>query len=117
VERVWVAAGVDGLLVEALPEQVDGLVVAGTGGGHVPPALARALIGVVDGGRPVVLASRCAAGQVLRATYGGEGSERHLLAAGLVSAGSLSPLKARLRLLFGLSAGLEVDRIFAAEVV
>ncbi|MCU1615055.1 MAG: L-asparaginase [Frankiales bacterium] len=117
VELLWVAAGMDSLLVDALPDAVDALVVAGTGGGHVPPALARGLIDVVRGGRPVVLSSRCAAGEVLRSTYGGEGSERHLLSSGLVSAGSLSPLKARLRLLFGLSAGLEVDPIFAPEVV
>jgi L-asparaginase len=116
VELLWVAAGTDALLVEALPDQVDGLVVAGTGGGHTPPALAHALVDMVRGGRPVVLASRCTAGQVLRSTYGGEGSEGHLLSEGLVSAGSLSPLKARLRLLFGLSAGLQTNDMFAPEV-
>lgn len=117
VELLWVAAGTDALLVNALPAQVDGLVIAGTGGGHTAAPLAHALIGVVRSGRPVVLASRCTAGQVLRSTYGGEGSEGHLLSAGVVSAGSLSPLKARLRLLFGLSAGLEADRIFRSEPV
>lgn len=116
VELLWVTAGADALLVEAMPEQVDGLVVAGTGGGHTPPPLARALVEVVRSGRPVVLASRCTAGEVLHSTYGGEGSEGHLLSEGLVSAGSLSPLKARLRLLFGLSAGLKADHIFPSEV-
>jgi L-asparaginase len=113
VELVWAVAGADGLMVEAVADRVDGLVVAGTGGGHVAPPLAEALGRVVTSGRPVVLSSRCAAPQVLTSTYGGPGSERQLLADGLVSAGALHPLKARLRLMFALSAGLEVANLFA----
>lgn len=105
VELIWTAAGTDGLLVDAIAGHADGVVVAGTGGGHVPPALAETLVRVAAT-LPVVLASRCVDGHVLRNSYGGVGSERHLLAHGVLSAGSLSPLKARLRLLFGLSAGL-----------
>jgi L-asparaginase len=113
VELVWAVAGADGLVVDAIAEHVDGLVVAGTGGGHVSTPLAEALSRVVASGRPVVLSSRCAAPQVLSSTYAGVGSEIQLLSDGLVSAGALHPLKARLRLQFALSAGLAVDDLFA----
>lgn len=113
VELLWAAAGTDGLLVRALAGQVDGLVVAGTGGGHVPPLLAEELVSLPAEGCPVVLASRCGgAPQVLTNTYGGVGSEGHLLGAGVVSGGSLPALKCRLRLLFGLAAGLTADELF-----
>lgn len=112
IELLWAASGADGLVVDAVGSLVDGLVVAGTGGGHVAPALADALVRLAGTGRPVALASRCTSGQVLSHTYGGLGSETQLLADGLVSAGSLSPLKARLRLIFGLSADMPVRDLF-----
>jgi hypothetical protein len=40
------------------------------------------------------------------------GSEIHLLGAGLLSWGVLEPLKARIRLVFGLSADIAPDRLF-----
>ena len=112
VEIIWAAAGSDGLLVEAIRDRVDGLVVAALGGGHVPAPLAEALVRAAADGLPVVLASRCAAAQILHHTYGGVGGEIHLQAGGLVSAGALSAAKARLRLLFGLSAGLSAAELF-----
>lgn len=113
VEVVWAVAGADGVLVDAIAGLVDALVVAGTGGGHVSTPLAQALSRVVASGRPVVLSSRCPAPQVLTRTYGGLGSEVDLLGQGLISAGALNPLKARLRLIFALGAGLETDGLFA----
>jgi L-asparaginase len=112
VELLWAVAGSDGFMVDAIAGGIDGLVVAGTGGGHAAPPLAEALLRVVRSGTPVVLASRCNSPRVLRRTYGGIGSEAHLLHEGLLWAGSLSPVKARLRLLFGLSAGLPVAELF-----
>lgn len=114
VELVWAVAGADGLLVDSVAGHVDGLVVAGTGGGHVSSPLAESLLRLVAAGRPVVLASRCAGPHVLHGTYGGVGSEIQLLADGLLSAADLPPLKARLRLLFGLSADLPAERLFPA---
>ncbi|MGH3359126.1 MAG: asparaginase [Nocardioidaceae bacterium] len=114
VELLWAVAGADGFLVDAIADGVDGLVVAGTGGGHLPPAMAEATVRLARE-RPVVLCSRCAGnGQVLQQTYGGVGSETHLLSEGIVAAGSLAPPKARLRLLFGLSAGHAVHELFRA---
>ena len=114
VELIWAAAGVDGFVVDAIADSVDGLVVAGTGGGHLAPPLAEALVRVARTGTPIVLASRCVSPRVLRRTYGGVGSEVHLLAEGLLWGGSLFPLKARLRLLFGLSAGQQGLELFPA---
>ncbi|MFC4115307.1 asparaginase [Nonomuraea zeae] len=112
VELVVAVAGSDGTLVDAIAGDVAGLVVAGTGGGHLSPALAEAVLRVVRSGRPVVLTSRCADGPILRRTYGGPGSETHLLGEGVLAARILSPAKARLRLLFGLSAGLPAEDLF-----
>lgn len=113
VELVWVAAGCDGLLVEAAYSVADGLIVAGTGGGHVPPAMTSALRAAVEGGLPVVLASRCGAGPVLENTYGGDGSETHLLGVlGLHPAGTLAPVKARMRLMVGLALGKSAREVF-----
>jgi L-asparaginase len=112
VDLVWAVVGSGHQLVEAVAGDVDGLVVAANGGGHLSPRFAEAVIGVARSGRPVVLASRCPDGPQLRRSYGGVGSETHLFSAGLIPAGILSPAKARLRLLFGLSAGLRATHIF-----
>ena len=112
VEIIWVSAGVDGLLVDAAASAAQGLVIAGTGGGHVPPAMTESLRAAVERGLPVVLASRCISGPVLEATYGGVGSETYLRAIGLHSVGALAPLKARLRLLTALALGKSAAEVF-----
>jgi len=112
VELIWAVAGSGGTLADAVAGRVDGLVVAGTGGGHLSDPLTAAAERLVRAGTPVVLASRCVDGPQLHDTYGGVGSERHLFAAGLLPAGILSPVKARLRLLFGLSAGIAAGDLF-----
>lgn len=104
-------------LLHALSEEtLDGLVIAGFGGGHVPPDwiepvthLARRV--------PVVLASRVPEGPVLRRTHAFAGSEIDLLERGLMPAGFLGPLKARLLLSLGIGAGRtrsELAACFAA---
>lgn len=114
VELVWVASGSDGLLIDAASPVADGLVIAGTGGGHVPPAMVPALERAIDRGIPVVLGSRCVSGAVLHHTYAGVGSEIDLQELGLRRAGDLAPLKARLRLLVALALGKSADEVFPA---
>lgn len=116
VELVFALTGSDGLIVDAIRDQVDGIVLAALGGGHVAPALAHSLVAAAARGVAVILASRCPSPQVLRSTYGGVGSEAHLLGSGLVSAGNLAPIKARLRLIFGLSAGFSPDELFSGTL-
>jgi L-asparaginase len=114
VAIVPAATEVDGSWVEAAAAEAHGVVVAALGGGHVSPALGEALIRVAGSGRPVVVTSRCPDGALLARTYGGAGSEIELRKAGLLFAGSLTAPKARLRLVFGLSAGIPADELFPA---
>jgi L-asparaginase len=114
VAIVAAATGVDGALVDAAAADLDGVVVAALGGGHVSPALGESLIRVAGSGRPVVVTSRCPDGALLARTYGGAGSEIELREAGLHFAAYLTPEKARLRLAFGLSAGIPGEELFPA---
>jgi L-asparaginase len=92
------ALGDDGRMVSALAGMgFAGLVVEGFGGGHVPQTMVQPLVELVDV-MPVVLASRTGAGVVLESTYGFAGSEIDLLQRGLLSAGALDGLKARVAL-------------------
>lgn len=99
------ALGDDGRLLEAVGEQgYSGLVIEAMGGGHVPSVMVGALAGLA-GRMPVVLASRTGSGEVLRRTYGFPGSEIDLLERGLICAGPLDGLKARLLLTLLLRSG------------
>jgi L-asparaginase/Glu-tRNA(Gln) amidotransferase subunit D len=103
----------DGALLEGPDHSHQGLVLAGFGAGHVPPHLLPALDEILAV-MPVVLTSRSAGGSVLSDTYGAPGSERDLLARGVINGGFVHPYKARVLLRMLVAAGAGRDEIAAA---
>jgi L-asparaginase len=88
-----------------------GLVLEAMGGGHVPSRIATELAELAPR-IPIVVTSRTGGGEVLRSTYGGfPGSETMLIEAGLIPAGSLDSLKARIALALLLTSGASRDNI------
>jgi L-asparaginase len=105
----------DGKLLEGPTHSHHGLVIAGFGAGHVPADLVPLLVEITNV-MPVVLTSRAGAGSVLANTYGAPGSERDLLARGVIGGGFLHPFKARVLLRLLVAAGAsraEIDNAFA----
>jgi L-asparaginase len=111
VALVWLGLGEQGGLLDALLRDpghlgYGGIVLGAMGGGHVPEVLVERLV-QLSARLPVVVASRTGGGPLLRRTYEGRGSEISLRAAGLIFAGRLPPLKARLLLDVLLRAGID----------
>ncbi|WP_425833619.1 asparaginase [Streptomyces fractus] len=105
-----IGLGDDGAVLRAIGTQVDGLVIAAFGAGHVPESCVGALTDLASE-MPVILATRTGAGPVLSKTYGFPGSESDLLSRGLISANTLDPVKARILLQLLLMQGASHDDI------
>jgi L-asparaginase len=113
VELVRLAAGVsDAALRAAVERRPAGIVVEGTGGGHVMPPLLPLVDEAVTSGIPLVIASRVASGPNLERTYRMPGGETDLVERGMIPAGTLSGHKARLRLLVGVALGRDPAELF-----
>ena len=115
VALIKCAMGDDGRLLSAIPDLgYAGMVLEGMGAGHVLASVA-SFIGEVARRIPVVLASRLTTGPVFTRTYGYDGAEIDLIKRGLVPAGTLSGLKARVLLSLVLrQGGGSVAEAFAA---
>jgi L-asparaginase len=114
VAVVSLGMGEDGRILGALTAlDYQGAVIEAMGAGHVPPT-ALGAITALAATMPVVLTSRVRAGFIFRDTYGFAGSERDLIARGVIPAGHLTPSKARLLLSLLLSAGSGVEEVRSA---
>ncbi|GLY48791.1 asparaginase [Lentzea sp. NBRC 102530] len=100
----------DGSILDWL--DVEGVVVAATGVGHVSAGMAEA---ISRARFPVVVASRTGAGTTFRSTYGFAGSESDLIERGAVMAGWLCPRKARVLLRLALGSGSAAEDVFAVR--
>jgi L-asparaginase len=113
VPVIWTDSGSSsGLLAAAAARGPAGIVLAGTGGGHVPQAVLAEVDETVAAGVPLVVASRLVSGSTLERTYGMLGGELDLTRRGALMAGRLSPQKARLRLLVAVALGLDPRAVF-----
>jgi L-asparaginase len=99
---------------EWLPDDLDGLVAAVPGAGHMHPDLLERL-DELAGRIPVVAASRPETARILRDTYGYAGSEQDLHRSQLISGGALGAVAARILLLAALGAGEDPVAVFAAR--
>jgi L-asparaginase len=116
VELVRIAVDPDpGPLRDVTARRPAGIVLEGTGGGHVPPSLLPALDEAIDARIPVIVATRCSSGRTLASTYGMPGGEVDLRRRGVIAAGLLSGQKARLRLIVGQSLGFAAPQLFPVE--
>ncbi len=89
-----------------------GLVIDGFGGGHVPPATLEVIDAAIADGMPVVMASRVGDGPTNSSTYGAPGCELDLQKRGVLMAGAISGVKARLRLAVALALGTAAADVF-----
>ena len=92
-------------LLDGRAAELDGLVLSAFGDGDVPPSWIPHIRKILRAETPIVLASRCPIGYV-RPGNDFEGSAKRLLEMGLINAGTLTPLQARIRLALGLGAEL-----------
>ncbi len=94
----------------AVLEGADAAVLRAFGAGHVPESWIEPLAAFAAV-RPFVLASRVPFGRVLEVSYGYPGSERDLIARGLIPAGRFPAQKARLLLMLLCADGADRSRI------
>jgi L-asparaginase len=109
VEIVTAALETDGRALDrAVASGARGVVVAATGSGNTHPDLLRAAVDARAAGVPVALASRTGAGPV-GPFYAFPGGGTTWQRAGVLMAGSLTPVQARVALALGLGAGLGIE--------
>lgn len=115
VARLTVGIDEDGSLVDlVIKAGYDGLIVDATGGGHVPAAMVDALERAVAK-IPVIFSSRTRQGSIIQSTYNFKGSETDLISRGLIPAGWLDGIKARLLLILLLRSGAsrtQIENVF-----
>jgi L-asparaginase len=94
-----------GELLDLARKSYDGVVVEAFGSGNLPPGAVPAIRRWLAEGKPVVLATRCARGEVTP-VYAFPGGGATLVRDGVIPAGPRTPSQARMELLICLSAGV-----------
>ena len=96
--------GDDGANLEAALSNADAVVLVALGAGHVPPGVLAALRTATV---PVAATVRPERGALLYDTYGFEGSEADLRAAGVLDAAHFSPQAARMLMILAIARGAD----------
>lgn len=111
VDLIKVYAGIDEKCFRFSADSgIRGLVVEALGVGNVPPKAYDGIMYAVEKGIPVVLTSRCPAGETLD-IYGYPGAGKWLKKGGVIFAEYLNGQKARIKLMLSLGITENVDEI------
>jgi L-asparaginase len=112
VELVKFTIDMSNLFLDAVRNSpVDGLVIEGSGVGHVSNSMIDSIKSLIKTGKVIVLTSRCHEGLVLEDNYSFVGSEKSLRDMGVIIAPGLSGLKARIKLILALSRTRDLNTI------
>lgn len=112
VELIKLAMGSDGRYLSfAAANGARAVVIEGFGRGNAPPAVTAAAADAVAKGIPVIMTSRCQRGRV-KPIYGGGGG-KSLAEAGVIFAGDLGGVKARILAAVLLGLGADGGRLRA----
>ena len=99
VDLVKFTPGLDAARLEACSDSA-GIVIEGTGLGHVHTDLIPVIEDLVDGGTPVVMTSQCLDGRVCERVYD---TGRDLLDAGVIEGENMLPGTAKVKLMWALA--------------
>lgn len=107
VDAIWSTMGGGERIISAIAknDEIEGLVLAGSGTGSVPPTWIPFVRNILRRRIPIAIVSRCIQGQVMETNYF-EGSFSKLMEMGAISGGRLNPYQARIRMSIGIAAGL-----------
>jgi L-asparaginase len=112
VDLLRCCVGLDGSMLEsALNLGSNGIVIEGFGGGDVTPALVPSIRKALTKGVAIVLVSRCISGPINQPALDFEGSPYSLAKEGVILANNTSGIKARVKLIVALSAGMRGSAI------
>ena len=111
VDLLTVYAGMDEKFFKFSSDSgVEGIVVEALGVGNVPPAAFNGIKYAVDKGIPVVLVSRCPAGETLD-IYGYPGAGKWLHSIGVIFTEYLNGQKARIKLMLALGVTRNLEEL------
>jgi L-asparaginase len=119
VALVPVLLGDSGAVLQSAAAIASGIVLAAMGAGHVPAVMLDGIEATVAA-MPMAFSTRTGAGPVLHRTYSFRGSERDLHRLGLLDAGDLAPLKARVLLTAAMWSTVDradQETVFAAHAM